>query len=231
MKIIRLIAGHTRGAGEGAQNQKTKETENRVAGQVLQEVSVILAERGVQIETFPFELTLRQKIDKINQTHKNHDYINIELHLDSSVPRQETGALCYYYGGNADSKQKAQEIIKKYCATTGITCNGARADTQSRDGRLGIIRDTKGWAFLLELGSINNDLELVKAKGVAGVLAVCLMLLDINTTTETWGNKHFASLKLTEQEGNELRDLAIQYKHGRKKEMFLALAEKLKQWN
>ena len=33
------------------------------------------------------------------------------------------------------------------------------------------MRDTRGWAFLLELGSINNDLETVKKNGVKGILA------------------------------------------------------------
>jgi len=87
--------------------------------------------------------------------------------------------MCYYYGGSEESKQKAQKLLDKYCAKTGLKNNGVRPDTASRFKRLGIIRDTKGWAFLLELGSINNDLKVVKKKGADALFSAISELFGI----------------------------------------------------
>lgn len=79
--------------------------------------------------------------------------------------------MCFFYGGSQKSKEMAEKLLDAYCRETGITNSGVHPDTSSRFKRLGIVRDTRGWAFLLEMGSINNDLETVKAKGVEGLLA------------------------------------------------------------
>ena len=65
---------------------------------------------------------------------------------------------------------------------TGIKNNGVKPDTASRFGRLGIIRETKGWSFLLELGSINNDLEAVKKEAPEGILGVIRHLFNKHET-------------------------------------------------
>ena len=73
--------------------------------------------------------------------------------------------------GEVKSKEMAQKILDAYCKATGIQNAGVHPDTSTVSSDLGLFRYTRGWAFLLELGSINNDLETVKSKGAKGLLA------------------------------------------------------------
>ena len=177
-----LIAGHTQGKGEGAQNLQSKETENQIARSLL-----LQAFPEIQKEVFtdlcPFDLSLEEKIAWVNKKAGVDDVV-ISCHLDSSSKRQEKGAMCYYYGGSKASKNKAQKLLDEYCEKTGLKNNGVRPDTASRFQRLGIIRDTKGWAFLLELGSINNDLEVVKERGSKSLLSGIKAVLEIKKTED-----------------------------------------------
>lgn len=168
-----LVAGHTKGGGEGAQNLNTGETENMITRVLLPQVQEV-----IESELCPLETSLLQKIDWVNQRSTSDDFV-LSAHLNSSGGRQEEGAMCYYYGGSEASKQLAVKFLKAYCDATGIKNTGVRPDTSSRFGRLGIVRDTVGWTILLELGSINNDLETVKEKGTAGMIAGLRAVLGI----------------------------------------------------
>jgi len=174
MKKLCLIAGHTQGEGEGARNLKTNETENMITRALLPGIYKTI-KKEILTDLCPFDYLLWKKIYFVNNQ-QSHPDITIEFHLDSSTKRTEKGAMCYYYGGSPTSQKKAKEILDIYCLTTGIQNNGVRPDTASRFGRLGIIRDTMGWAFLFELGSINNDLEAVKNNATKGILAMLRFL-------------------------------------------------------
>lgn len=164
-----LIAGHTQGKDEGAQNLQTKETENMIARDLLLKVFPEL-QKDLFVDLCPFDLTLEEKTAWINKKAGSDDLV-LSCHLNSSPNRTEKGAMIFYYGGSQKSKEMAEKILDAYCKATGLQNAGVHPDTSSRFGRLGIVRDTRGWAFLLELGSINNDLETVKSKGVKGLLA------------------------------------------------------------
>ena len=188
MPKLFLIAGHTQGKDKGAQNLKTKETENQIAKGVLLQVFTKI-QRYTFTDLCPFDFTLQKKIDWINKK-AGKDDVSISCHLDSSSSRRETGALCYYYGGSEGSKEKAQTLLDAYCEATGLKNKGVRPDTSSRFKRLGIIRDTKGWSFLLELGSINNDLEVVKRRGADALLTALYKLLHITPDSMQDNNKN-----------------------------------------
>lgn len=170
-----LIAGHTQGKDEGAQNLQTKETENQIARDLLLQVFPQVRD-GIFADICPFDLTLEEKISWINKKAGSDDLV-LSCHLNSSSERTEKGAMIYYYGGSQKSKEMAAKILDAYCRATGIANAGVQPDTASRFERLGIVRDTRGWAFLLELGSINNDLPTVKANGVKGILAAIAAIL------------------------------------------------------
>jgi hypothetical protein len=182
MARLYLIAGHTQDKGEGAQNLRTRETENDIASKILLQVLPEI-QKQVFTDLCPFDFSLQQKINWVNSK-PDDDQIVVSCHLDSSASRKETGAMCYYYGGSEESKKKAQILLDKYCAKIGLKNNGVRPDTVSRFKRLGIIRDTKGWAFLLELGSINNDTDIVKKKGAKALLSALSELLGIEEIEE-----------------------------------------------
>lgn len=164
-----LIAGHTQGKDEGAQNLQTKETENMIARDLLLQVFPEI-QKELFADICPFDLTLEEKTAWINKKAGSDDLV-LSCHLNSSPNRTEKGAMIFYYGGSQKSKEMSQKILEAYCKATGLQNAGVHPDTSSRFGRLGIVRDTRGWSFLLELGSINNDLEIVKSKGVKGLLA------------------------------------------------------------
>ena len=177
MPKLFLIAGHTQGKDEGAQNLQTKETENMVARNLLLQVFPKIKEL-IFTDLCPFDLTLVEQINWVNKRASSSDFV-VNFHLDSSPQRKETGALCYYYGGSNESKAMADKFLKAYVQEIGLRNAGLLADTQSNHGRLGAIRDTKGWAFLLEMGSINNDVEVVKAKGVNAILKALKTLVGV----------------------------------------------------
>jgi len=178
MPKLYLIAGHTQGKDEGAQNLTTKETENLIARNILLQVFPQIKSK-IFTDLSPFDLTLEEQIKWVNKR-AGEDDIVVCCHLNSSPQRKETGALCYYYGGSDASKNRADKFLKAYCQVIGLRNAGLLPDTASRFGRLGIIRDTKGWSFLLEMGSINNDVEVVKAKGVAALLNALQVLIGLD---------------------------------------------------
>lgn len=178
MPKLYLIAGHSQGKDEGAQNLKTKETENLIARNILLQVFPKIKDQ-IFTDLCPFDLTLDEQTKWINKRASENDYV-VCCHLNSSPERKETGALCFYYGGSEESKEKADKFLKAYCQEIGLRNAGLLADTQSRFGRLGIVRDTKGWAFLLEMGSINNDVETVKAKGAQALIKALQTLVGVS---------------------------------------------------
>lgn len=177
MPKLYLIAGHTQDKGEGAQNLQTRETENDIASQILLDIFPRI-KKHIFTDLCPFDLTLEQKIKWVNSKASDDDII-VSCHLNSSPQRKEKGAMCFYYGGSEESKKKAQRFLNRYCAILDVENDGVKPDTSSRFGRLGIVRDTKGWAFLLEMGSINNDLDVVKNKGGEALYQGLLALLEI----------------------------------------------------
>jgi len=191
MPKLYLIAGHTQDKDEGAQNLKTKETENDITTKILLEVFPRV-KKHVFADLCPFDLTLAQKTAWINKRASDDDFV-VSCHLNSSPERKEKGAMCFYYGGSESSKQKSKRFLNKYCEVIGLENDGVVPDTSSRFGRLGIVRDTKGWAFLLEMGSINNDLDVVKAKGAEALYQALLVLLGIKEEAQQPENKKIFS--------------------------------------
>lgn len=177
MPKLYLIAGHTQGKDEGAQNLQTKETENLIARNLMLQVFPKIKEL-IFTDLCPFDLTLIEQINWINKRASDNDFV-VSFHLNSSPARKETGALCYYYGGSDQSKAMADKFLKAYVQAIGLRNAGLLPDTQSNYGRLGAIRDTKGWAFLLEMGSINNDSEIVKTKGCDAIITALKALVGL----------------------------------------------------
>lgn len=176
MSKLYLIAGHTQGRGEGAKNLQTGETENMIARDLLLQIFPEMR-KELFTDLCPFDFMPEEKVAWINKKAGSDDLV-FSCHLNSSSKRTEKGAMIFYYGGSQKSKEMAQKFLEAYCKATGLKNAGVYPDTSSRFGRLGIVRDTRGWAFLLELGSINKDLETVKEKGAKGLLAGIKAVLE-----------------------------------------------------
>lgn len=132
----------------------------------------VVKQANSSIVLVPTTLDILPRIKWINEHAKESDVL-IELHMDSASPTAR-GATVFYYAGSEVGQREGQRIGKLYSDATGIKLRGVLGDTNTRHGRLGIVRDTKPLAFLVELGFISNvdDLALVREKAAKGVLAM-----------------------------------------------------------
>lgn len=172
MRTFFLDAGHTQGKDPGACANGT--TEHAEMAALVTRLGPILADQGFVVHILPFTLTLPQKIGYVNRRAAAEDLL-LSLHLNSAGPKA-TGSEIYYYGGEDKSLAYARLLEKELEKESDLPVRGVYADTSTRFKRLGIIRDTLPWAFLLEVGFITNagDLAWVRERS-APILAAALI--------------------------------------------------------
>ena len=228
MKLY-LIAGHAQGKSEGARNLQTNETENMITREIILKVLPQI-KKHIFTDICPFDLNLREKIKWINNRASDEDVL-ISLHLNSSSYRKETGTMCFYYGGSIKSKEMCQKFFNAYQKKIGLKNCGIIPDTSSKHGRIGVVRDTKGWSFLLEMGSINNDIEVVKHKGSQALLKGLKALLNIKEkpfTDVDESHPYFSATKWAKEKGvaSGYRDGHLGVEENLKVGRFLAFLKK-----
>ena len=136
-------------------------------------VATELNTMGVACHVCPFSYNLQGKIRWINSISSNGlSDILLSVHLNSVLNPQANGTEVFYFGGDLKSKAKARQLCNSVSDTLCTTNRGEKPDTHSQHSSLGIIRQTTPWAFLLEMGFINNkyDMEKVRAKGVQALV-------------------------------------------------------------
>lgn len=174
--MIIISIGHS-GGQVGAVAHNT--TEYNECEKIGKKVVENLLESKVDVKLADTTLDLSKRITSINSYSTINDIL-IELHMDSASPQAE-GATMFYYAGDEKSKDMAESFIDVYTKETGIKKRKSLGDTQNRHGRLGIIRDTKPRAFLIELGFISNekDLAIVREKSVDALCNSILAMIGI----------------------------------------------------
>jgi hypothetical protein len=197
MNIFLAIGHSTSDPGAVANNtQEHTEVKN-----IVQRVYYALLIRGLQVIKIPEEYDLAQQIQAINTLGTKEDVV-FNIHMNAGVATA-SGVQVFYYGGSADSKKRAQEMLPILVSTTGLPSAEATADTDSRWGRLGIIRDTTPWAFLIELGFISNpsDLATVRRTGATALLQVILQYVRQygNGNTDIFSSSLYADLQTSSQ--------------------------------
>jgi len=172
---IFLAIGHSTSDPGSVANNTTEHTEVK---NIVQRVYYALLIRGLPVIKIPEEYDLSQQIQTINTLGTKEDVV-FNIHMNASVATA-SGVQVFYYGGSADSKKRAQEMLSTIAAITQLPATGVIADTDSRWGKLGIIRDTTPWAFLIELGFITNtsDLATVRKTGSTALLQVILQYVQ-----------------------------------------------------
>lgn len=126
---------------------------------------------GFNIVKVPEGLDIKGRNAWVNARAKDlHAYF--ELHLDSATPTA-SGVTTFFREGNDWARGEAIQYQKEYTRITGLPGRWVRADSTTRFGRLGAIRDIKIFGLLMELGFISNpnDLKAVQTKGVDAVTA------------------------------------------------------------
>lgn len=168
MTTLFLDAGHTEGRDPGAIANST--TEHAEMAKLINGLAAKLLQAGVAVQVIPYHLLLIEKIAYVNARTGAEDLL-VSFHMNAAGNAKARGLEVYFYGGSGESREKAHEIAGELAHKLGLKLRGVFPDTKTRHGRLGIIRDTKPWAFLVEIGFLTNkeDLEIVREKGVEGV--------------------------------------------------------------
>lgn len=94
--------------------------------------------------------------------------IYISIHINCCGGK---GNEVWFYGGSAESERKGKQFAEFMAQETGRPNRGAKPDTSARYGRLGEVRDTKAWAWLVECGFTDNpeDMDLPADKYARGI--------------------------------------------------------------
>ena len=166
--VIVLAGGH--GAGDpGATNGAHKERDQAI--KIVDFMAEEIRGRGgesVTVEVAPHEHDTEDTIQWVNARFGFGDAWVLEIHRDSAegLSPDDASNRCGVYYGTSESSKDVGEFIKEAFVRRGAHAKSwARADTESRFGRLGWIRQTRPAAHLLELGFMegqNDDAHLRK---------------------------------------------------------------------
>lgn len=127
------------------------------------------ANPSFEIVRVPVGLSIAARAKWVNANAVDGDVL-VELHLNAAGPTA-TGVETFFYSGSNYAKEKAKAFQMEYTRVTGLAGRGVKGDMESRHGRLGIVRDTKPLAILVECGFITNvdDLATVRSRGANAI--------------------------------------------------------------
>ena len=115
---------------------------------------------------------LINKIKWIN-AHAQAGALLISLHGDGALNTKARGLTICFYGGSSYAQNQANAFLACMKAATGVPAfgSGTMPDTAGRFGRLGMIRDTKPMALLVENGFVSNaqDMAVDRQKYANGI--------------------------------------------------------------
>jgi N-acetylmuramoyl-L-alanine amidase len=117
-------------------------------------------------------MNLIRRINWVNSRATNKDFL-LSIHGNSAARIDARGVTTCYLGGSDFARIEAVKMSKSYSQETGVPIwgTGEFADTRHRDGRIGIIRDTKPFTLLVEAGFVSNP-EDMKANPVAAARGI-----------------------------------------------------------
>ncbi len=198
MRKLILIAGHNRanplkftGRDPGAVLRDSSGSEitneHYECEKLVQPVYEALKEKGLNVELCPFDIPLysRWKEDKIewcNERAGINDFI-VSVHFNAFSDPKAHGTEIFYEEGSKRGRVEANRMRYLLTETMGTKGRGKdkgrKEDSETRHGRLGIIRDTSAEAFLFEMGFLTNEKDFAKVRnyGVQALQECCEYLL------------------------------------------------------
>jgi hypothetical protein len=176
MKIW-LSSGHSGGQVGAVANGTNEETEAR---NIVVAAVEKMKNEGFAVELVPTNLKLAARIEWINKNIHPTETV-VDVHLNSSGNKNTSGCEYYYERKKAVEHRLCTQLIARWSKDVDLPNHGAKEDTQSGVGRLGIIMDTRPRVLLLETGYITNVLDLaqVRKRGVFGLTNQVRMLLGV----------------------------------------------------
>lgn len=133
---------------------------------LLEELSSLM--NKLAIDVVPDDLgggsgngNLINKIKWIN-AHTRAGTLLVSLHGDGSTNTKARGITICFYGGSSYAEARAKEMLACVTKSSGVPAfgSGLLPDTKARFGRLGMIRDTKPMALLVENGFVTNAQDM-----------------------------------------------------------------------
>lgn len=175
---IALAIGHNfalqngRTPDEGASGNGT--TEAKLTQGVINALVSGMCYQKYEFIKVPEKLTIQQRGQWIRDNKNTIDAF-FEFHLDSASP-SATGSTVFYTQGYDWAKEQAGKFATAYANHVWLRNRGAKPDTATRHGQLGILRAGSGagiFSLLIELGFISNanDLKKIRRDAVGGIIA------------------------------------------------------------
>lgn len=118
----------------------------------------------------------RQLVNRIAWINKNCAVADVllSIHGNAATSPKARGVTTCYMGGSESARLEAVKLSQSYAKATGVPVwnGGAFDDRNARFGRIGIVRDTKPLALLIEAGFVTNPADMkVEAKKAAEGIA------------------------------------------------------------
>ena len=131
----------------------------------------ILRTTGVEVYVPPTNLSLSEKSSWINEYFMEDDFL-VEVHLDVSENDFENGVSVFYEDGKIQERDFAEYFCNTLSLRLRMKNKGVKADSESRHGSLGILRDTRphAWTFKMGFLSCVEDLERFREYGVQAIV-------------------------------------------------------------
>ncbi len=118
-------------------------------------------------------MNLINRIRFINSRCKDGDWV-LSIHGNAAINPAVRGVTTCYMGGSEYMRQKALGLSRAYAKAAGVPIwgGGAFDDRTGRFGRIGMVRDTRPPALLIEAGFVTNKQDMsidatTAAKGIA----------------------------------------------------------------
>lgn len=120
------------------------------------QVVVELRRLGQDVLAVPDDLSLKQSIAWINGRARSGD-VALEIHADAFDNPTVRGASIFYIANNDERRRQAEQILMALLRRVPqLPSRGAKPDTATAVGRLGICRQVIVGSMLLEVGFLTN---------------------------------------------------------------------------
>lgn len=102
-------------------------------------------------------INLIHRISYINKNCKDGDWV-LSIHGNAATNPKVRGVTTCYMGGSEFMRQKALGLSRAFSQTCGVPLfgDGSFDDRTGRFGRIGMVRDTRPPALLIEAGFVTN---------------------------------------------------------------------------
>lgn len=162
----------------GAVGNGAKEAE--VVREIAAAALPLLQASGVDVRMAPDGNITTVRIPWQRKTLTKSDTF-IALHMDSAGSSTATGCTVFYPSDKTYLRIDAELLVTAYATGTGLRNRGAKPDSATAVGRVGVLHASEAAAFLIELGYMGNkgDIEAVRSNGAQALTTAILTILDM----------------------------------------------------